>query len=121
MDFYNRGGDFAVQNIENFDVDIQPLGLTDQKKADLVAFLKALTDRRVTCESAPFDRASINVPNGGVTATAVAFPFGTGASILPEERIEIGAVRAGGNGSCSTMGFGGLGTAGTPLRNFLQP
>src|SRR5262249_7115242 len=44
VDFYNRGGDFPVTNIRNLDVDIQPLGLSDQSKADLVAFMKALTD-----------------------------------------------------------------------------
>jgi hypothetical protein len=38
--------------------------LTDIEKANLVAFLKALTDERVRWEQAPFDHPSLRVPNG---------------------------------------------------------
>jgi cytochrome c peroxidase len=52
VDFYNRGGDFNAPNR-----GIQPIGLTAQQRADLVAFLRgALTDPRVAAGSAPFDR-----------------------------------------------------------------
>ena len=47
VDFYNRGGNFS--NPER-DPDIQSLGLSNQEKSDLVAFMKALTDPRVANE-----------------------------------------------------------------------
>lgn len=64
VEFYNRGGDFHEQNIANLDPDIEKLGLNTQEKADLVAFLKALTDERVRSEKAPFDHPQLFVPNG---------------------------------------------------------
>jgi cytochrome c peroxidase len=69
VDFYNRGGDFAIQNRNDLDPNIQFLGLTDQQKDALVAFLRGLTDERVRFERAPFDRPSICVPNGHVGNT----------------------------------------------------
>lgn len=60
----------------NLDANIHPLGLSDQEQADLVAFLKSLTDHRVRCELAPFDHPELRLPNG-VTIAAV------GASGLP--------------------------------------
>ena len=66
VDFYDQGGDF--DNPEK-NSQVRPLGLTDAQKDALVAFMLALTDERVRCESAPFDHPSINVPNfGPVTA-----------------------------------------------------
>lgn len=64
VDFYNRGGNFASANIANLDADIQPLGLTADEKAALVAFMKALTDERVRVHAAPFDHPELRVPNG---------------------------------------------------------
>ncbi len=82
VEFYNRGGnhrgpadnssgtsgfDHSPQwgnNPTNLDIDIQPLGLTVQERADLVAFLKSLTDERVRCEKAPFDHPSLINFNG---------------------------------------------------------
>jgi hypothetical protein len=65
VEFYNRGGDFAGQNIQQLDPNIQPLALTQQEKSDLVAFLRdALTDPRVVTQSAPFDHPEIYVPYG---------------------------------------------------------
>jgi cytochrome c peroxidase len=64
VDFYNRGGDFADQNRDNLAPDIQPLGLTETQKDDLVAFLLSLTDDRVKLQKAPFDHPSICLPNG---------------------------------------------------------
>jgi cytochrome c peroxidase len=55
VDFYNRGGDFAADNI-NPDL-IRPLNMTPDEKADLVAFMRRpLIDPRVANETAPFDR-----------------------------------------------------------------
>lgn len=64
VDFYNRGGDFGVQNKPLTDPAIHPLGLTEADKQDLVAFLLSLTDERVRFEKAPFDHPSICVPHG---------------------------------------------------------
>lgn len=75
VEFYNRGGDRRGQdgddttglgvNKSNLDADIQLLELTDQEKADLVAFLKRpLTDERVRCEQAPFDHPSLRIVAG---------------------------------------------------------
>jgi cytochrome c peroxidase len=77
VDFYNRGGDRRGPdgndttglgpNGSNLDADIEPLGLTAQEKADLVAFLKRpLTDDRVRWEKAPFDHPELLVPHGHV-------------------------------------------------------
>jgi cytochrome c peroxidase len=64
VQFYNRGGDFANQNIDNLDPDIQVLGLTADERTALVAFLRALTDERTRQESAPFDHPQLFRPNG---------------------------------------------------------
>src|SRR5262249_19597175 len=43
IEHYNRGGD----NQANLDLNIKPLGLTDQEKKDLVAFLRTLTGKPI--------------------------------------------------------------------------
>ena len=50
--FYNRGGDFYENNIDNVDIAIRNLGLSEEQKASLVAFMKSLTDDRVRFERA---------------------------------------------------------------------
>lgn len=84
VEFYNRGGDFADVNQANLDPNIQPLFLTDDQKDDL------------------------NVGNGGSGTTSILY----GAEVM-DDRVEIAAVGATGNGT-------GLGTDHTPLANFLQ-
>src|SRR5947209_2900302 len=74
VDFYNRGGDARgtpASNTTGFGPNatnrapaIQPLGLSATDKANLIAFLKALTDERVRWEMAPFDHPSLQIPNG---------------------------------------------------------
>ncbi len=64
VDFYNHGGDFHEQNIDNLDADIQNLNLSAEDKTDLVEFLKSLTDERVRKQSAPFDHPQLLIPNG---------------------------------------------------------
>jgi cytochrome c peroxidase len=79
VEFYNRGGDFHDQNINDLDPDIERLNLTEQQKQDLVVFLEqGLTDSRVLFEKAPFDHPELILPNGhpgnttSVTPVAVA-------------------------------------------------
>jgi cytochrome c peroxidase len=66
LDFYSRGGDFA--KLEQLDgSEIAPLNVlmnSDDEKADLEAFLLALTDERVRRQQAPFDHPQLFVTNG---------------------------------------------------------
>jgi hypothetical protein len=64
VDFYNRGGDFFENNIDNVDADIHSLGLSEEEKTSVVAFLVSLTDERVRFERAPFDHPQLFVTNG---------------------------------------------------------
>ena len=66
VEFYNRGGDFANTELSP---DLQPLGLSEAEKDDLVTFLEALTDPRVKDQSAPFDHPELYVPVGEKTNT----------------------------------------------------
>lgn len=88
--FYNRGGNRrgpngddttgtgplgqtpAAPNLggSNLDADIESLGLSDTEIDDLVAFMKALTDRRVSCHKAPFDHPELIVSNGSEPVAA---------------------------------------------------
>jgi cytochrome c peroxidase len=67
VDFYVRGGDFHLANLENLDpfVDGIPGMQRDElRKAQLVDFLVALTDERVRWERAPFDHPQLFVADG---------------------------------------------------------
>jgi cytochrome c peroxidase len=71
VEFYNRGGDFHV----NQNPLVHPLNLTQQQKDALVAFLSvALTDPRVASQSAPFDRPTLYTETDRVPQA-----FGAGA------------------------------------------
>ena len=61
VDFYDRGGDF---NNADKDSQVRHLGLSEQEKTDLVAYMLSLTDDRVRFERAPFDHPSLALPNG---------------------------------------------------------
>jgi len=61
MAFYNRGGDFVSPQLAD---GIEPLDLSEQQIADLVAFLSALTDERVLARQAPFDHPELFVAHG---------------------------------------------------------
>jgi hypothetical protein len=77
VEYYDRGGDFAdgLNVMPNIDADIQPIGLSQQQKEDLVDFLRnALTDQRVLHQAAPFDHPQLFLPNGHPTNTATGYP-----------------------------------------------
>lgn len=80
IEFYNRGGDFAYDNRDDLAPDIQPLHLSDTEKADLVAFLHALTDERVRYQKAPFDHPSLCMPHGHPGSTTAVTANGEQAS-----------------------------------------
>ena len=83
VDFYNRGGDFAQVNQDNLDPNIEPLGLNETQKSQLVAFLLALTDERVRFQRAPFDHPSLCIPNGqpGTTSSVAPDPNNPGQAL----------------------------------------
>jgi len=94
--FYNRGGNFASTG-----KDAQFLfgvGASDETLADLVAFLKSLTDERVRWERAPFDHPSLPLPVGHVgDENSVVGDSAPGFSLLAETRyVEIPAVGSAG-------------------------
>jgi hypothetical protein len=75
VDFYGRGGDFPDPS--NLPVEIIPVPLEPAERADLVAFLKSLSDDRVRFERAPFDHPELCVPIGYPSAPTAdpAFPL----------------------------------------------
>jgi cytochrome c peroxidase len=67
IEFYDDGGDFQNATLSPL---IRPLGMTQQQREDLVAFLLALTDERVRWQRAPFDHPQLFVPEGDSPAGA---------------------------------------------------
>jgi cytochrome c peroxidase len=114
VEFYDRGGDFFDQNIADFGILVRPIGFTQQEKADLVAFLRSLTDERVRYERAPFDHPSLSIPNGATPGGSpiAAVPFLDIATM--EDRVTLPAVGALGSPIP-------LGSPGTPLASFPDP
>jgi hypothetical protein len=65
VDFYTRGGNFPQNNRADLDVNIAPIGgFGDIEMAQMVAFMKSLTDERVRNHSAPFDHPELFIPEG---------------------------------------------------------
>lgn len=63
VEFYNRGGNH-VGNPLHTETLIFPHAFNNQEKADLVAFLKTLTDDRVRWEKAPFEHPALRIVDG---------------------------------------------------------
>ena len=66
IDLYNDGGDFANPTKSPLMV---PLRLSPQDSTNLIAFLLAFTDDRVSHQRAPFDHPQLLVPNGAPDAS----------------------------------------------------
>ncbi len=98
LTFYNRGGDFAIDNLGNLSPNIHPLGLDQDDLNDLVAFLEALTDERVACEMAPFDHPEITLPDGHEGSTSSVSDNGNGNAVDRDDIIS--AVGATGSNKC---------------------
>ena len=97
--FYNRGGNFIAAG-----KDAQFLfgvGAPEETLADLVAFLKSLTDERVRWERAPFDHPSLPLVAGHEgDENSVVADSAPGFSLLAATRyIEIPAVGSAGRGA----------------------
>jgi cytochrome c peroxidase len=112
VEFYNRGGDFHEQNIDNLDADIQNLNLSAENKADLVNFLKSLTDERVRYDKAPFDHPQLFVPNGHPGDQNSVTDDGKGQAT--DQLLEIPAV--GRNGGKGTPNFLATSLSISPIR-----
>lgn len=72
VDFYFRGGNF--KNPAHFATVVFPQAISEQEKADLVTFLKSLTDERVRWERAPFDHPQIKIPHGHTVSASIKDP-----------------------------------------------
>ncbi|HXJ37263.1 MAG TPA: cytochrome c peroxidase [Candidatus Eisenbacteria bacterium] len=64
VEFYNRGGNFA--SLGKDAEFLFGIGAAPDLRADLVAFLRTLTDERVRWERAPFDHPALSIPHGHV-------------------------------------------------------
>jgi cytochrome c peroxidase len=120
VDFYARGGDGAgdeftnTTGFHNTSSGLLPAGtasnyttnrapaifplplLTPTDKANLVAFLKALTDDRVRWEKAPFDHPSLSVPNGQKGDQLKVNKDGSNKEYAVDDNLNIPAVGAAG-------------------------
>jgi cytochrome c peroxidase len=84
VEFYRRGGDFP--DSPGLASHIAPTPMSAADRADLVTFLKSMTDDRVRFERAPFDHPELCVPEGdrwvGVPAV------GRGGNAVPLQTFE---------------------------------
>jgi cytochrome c peroxidase len=104
VEFYDRGGDFDAPNL-----DIDPLGLSTQQKADLVTFMKRpLTDPRVAAELPPFDRPKLYSETPRVPVLGVSGRTGSGGIMPSVTAFEPAII---GNASFTVGVTGGLGGA----------
>ena len=106
VEFYTRGGDFHEANAANADAAVDGVGRLvgkPDRRANVVAFLKTLTDDRVRFESAPFDHPQLFIPNGHPGDAVAVINDGTGKAT--DALVEVPA--SGAAGSC-------VGVDGTP-------
>jgi len=65
LEFYTRAGNFEPVSLNTaFIFEQSDLRFIPQKRADIIAFLKTLTDDRVKYKKAPFDHPEIKIPHG---------------------------------------------------------
>jgi len=77
IDFYDREGDFGPNELE-----VLPISLTAQQKADLLAFLtRPLTDPRLATERPPFDRPALYTESSRVPVVEGSGLPGTGGLV----------------------------------------
>jgi cytochrome c peroxidase len=98
LEFYTRGGNFnndAKQATRVF--QLHNLEFSDQNRADLIAFLKTLTDDRVRYQRAPFDHPEILIPHGHEGDQASVWPYAEYPNQARDEFLAIPAVGASGS------------------------
>ena len=65
LEFYTRAGNFEPFSLNTaFIFEQTDLRFDPQKRVDVIAFLKTLTDERVRFKKAPFDHPEIKIPHG---------------------------------------------------------
>lgn len=64
VEFYGRGGNFDSIHKHDGTTIASLAGFSQSEIADLVEFMKSLTDERVRYERAPFDHPEISIPHG---------------------------------------------------------
>jgi len=105
LEFYARGGNFNNNFTHEFVAEMGQIAGKDpvlnataiQKRADIVAFLKSLTDDRVKYEKAPFDHPELTIPNGHTgNASAVINGNPLDASLAIDNNLILDAVGANG-------------------------
>ncbi len=97
IEFYARGGNFmndAKQVTRVF--PLPNLQFSEQNRADLIAFLKTLTDDRVRYQQAPFDHPEIFVPHGAEGDQLFTTPYASYPDLAKDEFLLIPAVGAAG-------------------------
>jgi hypothetical protein len=70
LEFYGRGGNGTAATNPDLHAFLFPLEQTPAERAQLVAFLRTLTDERVRWERAPFDHPELRIPHGRDAAGA---------------------------------------------------
>lgn len=108
VDFYAGGGFFIQENIADADTSIRPLPLSVQDRADLVAFLNALTDERVRLQQAPFDHPELFIANGHTGDATAVTDSGSGGAV--DRLVRIPAVGAAGGPPLHPFAEPGVGT-----------
>lgn len=94
IDFYARGGHFGPRikavadefRTGDLHPEMEPIPMSQEDKAALVAFLKTLTDERVKQQKPPFDHPSLNIPSGPAKNGSFFRLPATGKNGLPEGR-----------------------------------
>ena len=85
VEFYARGGNFP--NNAELALNMQPVGGlrgNEVARAELVEFLKSLTDERVRNQTAPFDHPQLFIPSGDAAESMIALaPTGGGPAAQP--------------------------------------
>ncbi|MEM7538330.1 MAG: cytochrome c peroxidase [Chloroflexota bacterium] len=111
VDFYVEGGGsgLGVANVQNQSSEIRKLNLTDEEKADLVAFLKALSPNVSNFVDIP-----LSVPSGlvvGGTDATLSNPLGAiaGSVVLTDGVTPLGGIKVAAyqQGISNTWGFAG--------------
>ncbi|MEQ1637008.1 MAG: cytochrome c peroxidase [Methylococcales bacterium] len=98
VEFYTRSGNFsnAAKQVTRIS-QLANLQFSEQNRADLVAFLKTLTDDRVRYEQAPFDHPEILIPHGHEGDQASVTPYAMYPELAKDDFLIIPAVGAAGN------------------------
>jgi cytochrome c peroxidase len=90
MEFYARNGDVPAGG--NLGPGMGNIQLSAEDRAQIVAFMKALTDTRVRFERAPFDHPALCVPTGHVETAAGTLRPDTSSDAVPGSAADVWAL-----------------------------